>query len=80
MQPPILAVSLFLKMLVRCPTVLQADRSLPLDVWGEVEIERDVDLIPTTNVYPANELINNHLLRFKVGAVVQVCIGDQFII
>ena len=44
-QPPILAVSLFLKILVRCPTVLQADVSLPLDVRSKVEVERDVDLI-----------------------------------
>ena len=43
-QPPILAVSLFLKMLVRCPTVLQADVSLPLNIRSEIEVKRDVDL------------------------------------
>ena len=59
-QPPILAVSLFLKMLVRCPTVLQADVSLPLNVRSEIEVERDVDLISTTNVYPADELVDDH--------------------
>ena len=73
-QPPILAVSLFLKMLVRCPTVLQADVSLPLNVRSEIEVKRDVDLIATINVYPADQLVDNHLLRFKVGTVVQVSI------
>ena len=67
-------------MLVRCPTVLQADVSLPLNVRSEIEVERDVDLISTTNVYPADELVDDHLLRFKVGAVVQVSIRNQFII
>ena len=79
-QPPILAVSLFLKMLVRCPTVLQADVSLPLNVRSEIEVKRDVDLIATINVYPADQLVDNHLLRFKVGTVVQVSIGNQLII
>ena len=45
MQPPISDAALFLKMLVRCPTVLQADVSLPLNVRSEIEVERDVDLI-----------------------------------
>ena len=81
-QPPILAVSLFLKMFVRCPTVLQADVSLPLNVRSEIEVKRDVDLIATINVYPADQLVDNHLLRFKVGTVVQVSItkvGTDFI-
>ena len=64
-QPPILAVSLFLKMLVRCPTVLQADVSLPLNVRSEIEVERDVDLVSAIYVYPADELVDDHLLRFK---------------
>lgn len=51
-------------MLVRCPTVLQADVSLSLNVRSKVEIERDVDLIPTANVYPATELIDDHLFAF----------------
>lgn len=59
-------------MLVRCPTVLQADVSLPLNVRSEIEVKRDVDLIATINVYPADQLVDNHLLRFKVGIVVQV--------
>ena len=72
MQPPISDAALFLKMLVRCPTVLQADVSLPLNVRSEIEVKRDVDLIATINVYPADQLVDNHLLRFKVGTVVQV--------
>ena len=79
-QPPILAVSLFLKMLVRCPTVLQADVSLPLNVRSEIEVERDVDLISTINIYPADKLIDDHFLCFKTGTVVQVSIGNQLII
>ena len=67
-------------MLVRCPTVLQADVSLPLNVRSEIEVKRDVDLIATINVYPADQLVDNHLLRFKVGTVVQVSIGNQLII
>lgn len=59
-QPPILAVSLFLKILVRCPTVLQADVSLPLDVRSKVEVERDVDLVSAIYVYPADELVDDH--------------------
>ena len=62
-QPPILAVSLFLKILVRCPTVLQADVSLPLDVRSKVEVERDVDLVSAIYVYPADELVDDHLLH-----------------
>ena len=73
-QPPILAVSLFLKILVRCPTVLQADVSLPLDVRSKVEVERDVDLVSAIYVYPADELVDDHLLRFKICTVVQVSI------
>ena len=69
-QPPILAVSLFLKILVRCPTVLQADVSLPLDVRSKVEVERDVDLVSAIYVYPADELVDDHLLRFKICTVV----------
>lgn len=64
-------------MLVRCPTVLQADVSLPLNVRSEIEVKRDVDLIATINVYPADQLVDNHLLRFKVGTVVQVSIGHS---
>ena len=79
-QPPILAVSLFLKILVRCPTVLQADVSLPLDVRSKVEVERDVDLVSAIYVYPADELVDDHLLRFKICTVVQVSIGNQLII
>ena len=79
-QPPILAVSLFLKILVRCPTVLQADVSLPLDVRSKVEVERDVDLVSAIYVYPADELVDDHLLRFKICTVVQVSIRNQFII
>lgn len=74
-QPPILAVSLFLKILVRCPTVLQADVSLPLDVRSKVEVERDVDLVSAIYVYPADELVDDHLLRFKICTVVQVSIS-----
>ena len=77
MQPPISDAALFLKMLVRCPTVLQADVSLPLNVRSEIEVKRDVDLIATINVYPADQLVDNHLLRFKVGTVVQVSIKSE---
>ena len=79
-QPPILAISLLLKMLVRCPTVLQVDASLPLNVRSEIEVERDVDLISTINIYPADKLIDDHFLCFKTGTVVQVSIGNQLII
>lgn len=79
-QPPILAVWLFLKILVRCPTVLQANVSLSLDVRSKVEVERDVDLVSAINVYPADELVDDHLLRFKICTVVQVSIRNQFII
>ena len=67
-------------MLVRCLTVLQADVSLPLNVRSEIEVERDVDLISTINVHPADQLVDNHLLCFKVGTVVQVSIGNQLVI
>ena len=50
-------------MLVRCPTVLQADVSLPLDVRSKVEVERDVDLVSAIYVYPADELVDDHLLH-----------------
>ena len=69
-QPPILAVSLFLKILVRCPTVLQADVSLPLDVRSKVEVERDVDLISAIYVYPADELVDDHgVIAHTLGKV-----------
>ena len=67
-------------MLVRCPTVLQADVSLPLNVRSEIEVERDVDLVSAIYVYPADELVDDHLLRFKICTVVQVSIRNQFII
>ena len=67
-------------MLVRCPTVLQADVSLPLNVRSEIEVERDVDLVSAIYVYPADELVDDHLLRFKICTVVQVSIRNRFII
>ena len=53
-------------MLVRCPTVLQADVSLPLNVRSEIEVERDVDLVSAIYVYPADELVDDHDPRSNV--------------
>ena len=67
-------------MVVRCPTVLQVDASLPLNVRSEIEVEGNVELIPTINIYSADKLIDDHFLCFKTGTVVQVSIGNQLII
>ena len=78
-QPPILAVSLFLKMLVRCPTVLQADVSLPLNVRSEIEVERDVDLVSAIYVYPADELVDDHA-RLEAASILVVIFVGAFVL
>ena len=55
-------------------------RIIPFNVRRKVEIESNVELIPTINIYPADKLVDNHLLCFKTGTVVQVSIGNQLII
>ena len=49
---------------------------IPFHVRRKVEVEGNVELIPTINIYPADKLIDNPFLCFKTGTVVQVCISD----
>ena len=53
---------------------------IPFNVRRKVEVEGNVELIPTINIYPADKLIDDHFLCFKTGTVVQVSIGNQLII
>ena len=53
---------------------------IPFNVRRKVEVEGNVDLISTINIYPADKLIDDHFLCFKTGTVVQVSIGNQLII
>ena len=53
---------------------------IPFNVRRKVEVEGNVELIPTINIYSADKLIDNHFLCFKTGTVVQVSIGNQLII
>ena len=49
---------------------------IPFHVRRKVEVEGNVERIPTINIYSADKLIDDHFLCFKTGAVVQVCISD----
>ena len=49
---------------------------IPFNVRRKVEVEGNVERIPTINISPADKLIDNHFLCFKTGTVVQVCISD----
>ena len=53
---------------------------IPFNVRRKVEVEGNVERIPTINIYSADKLIDNHFLCFKTGTVVQVSIGNQLII
>ena len=53
---------------------------IPFNVRRKVEVEGNVELIPTINIYSADKLIDDHFLCFKTGTVVQVSIGNQLII
>ena len=52
----------------------------PPNVRRKVEIERNVELIPTINIYPADKLIDDHFLCFKTGTVVEIGKRNQFFV
>ena len=53
---------------------------IPLNVRRKVEVEGNVELIPTINIYPADKLIDNHFLCFKTGTVVEIRKRNQFFV
>ena len=53
---------------------------IPLNVRRKVEIESNVELIPTINIYPADKLIDDHFLCFKTGTVVEIGKRNQFFV
>ena len=53
---------------------------IPFNVRRKVEVESNVELIPTINIYPADKLIDDHLLRFKSSVVIEVCVRNQFFV
>ena len=55
-------------------------RIIPFNVRRKVEIENNVELIPTINIYPADKLIDNHFLCFKTGTVIEIRKRNQFFV
>ena len=53
---------------------------IPFNVRRKVEIESNVELIPTINLYPADKLIDDHFLCFKTGTVVEIRKRNQFFV
>ena len=53
---------------------------IPFNVQRKVEVEGNVELIPTINIYPADKLIDNHFLCFKTGTVVEIRKRNQFFV
>jgi hypothetical protein len=53
---------------------------IPFNVRRKVEVEGNVELIPTINIYPADKLIDDHFLCFKTGAVVKIRKRNQFFV
>ena len=53
---------------------------IPFNVRRKVEIESNVELIPTINIYPADKLIDDHFLCFKTGTVVEIGKRNQFFV
>ena len=53
---------------------------IPFNVRRKVEIESNVELIPTINIYPADKLIDDHFLCFKTGTVVEIRKRNQFFV
>ena len=53
---------------------------IPFNVRRKVEVEGNVELIPTINIYPADKLIDNHFLCFKTGTVVEIRKRNQFFV
>ena len=53
---------------------------IPFNVRRKVEIESNVELIPTINIYSADKLIDDHLFCFKAGTVVEIRKRNQFFV
>ena len=53
---------------------------IPFNVRRKVEVEGNVELIPTINIYPADKLIDDHFLCFKTGTVVEIRKRNQFFV
>ena len=53
---------------------------IPFNVRRKVEVEGNVELIPTINIYSADKLIDNHFLCFKTGTVVEIRKRNQFFV
>ena len=53
---------------------------IPFNVRRKVEVEGNVELIPTINIYSADKLIDDHFLCFKTGTVVEIRKRNQFFV
>ena len=79
-QPPTFDFTPFSKRNVFRPFFQQAAASSPFNVRRKVEVEGNVELIPTINIYPADKLIDDHFLCFKTGTVVEIRKRNQFFV
>ena len=51
-----------------------------LQILCKIKVEVHMDLVSAINFYPADKLADDHLLCFKAGTIVQVCVRDQFFV
>ena len=79
-QPPTFDFTPFSKRNVFRPFFSAGCCIIPFNVRRKVEVEGNVELIPTINIYPADKLIDDHFLCFKTGTVVEIRKRNQFFV
>ena len=79
-QPPTFDFTPFSKKECFLPVFSAGCCIIPFNVRRKVEVEGNVELIPTINIYPADKLIDDHFLCFKTGTVVEIRKRNQFFV